>query len=363
MNRRSRRERGIALLIALLVLTILIILVGQMVLSTSHSRSVADNAMADLQNSYGAKAGYAVAVEFLKADGEKEPAVDTINEKWASGVTVPPMKAGTVTVKIEDCERKINLCMMVDEQGVEQVKVSAMLKRLLQRFGHDATVAERILDYQDKDVKGNFEAGARNERLFNLDELLRIEGMPPEALFGDDLKKGILPFVTVWPRTQGPPQQGQVPVTGKINVNTAPVEVLESLADDMTPQIAQAIVDKRTGQTPEGGYEHFTKPQDLLQVSGMTQPLYQLIAPQVSVKAGAFEIHVKSESNGVSKKWIYVVARSSGGPSPSPSPSGSPSPSPSPSPGGQPAAATLTLIAAMPENDFLTVKPPPKEED
>src|SRR5437879_3038325 len=106
--------------------------------------------------------------------------------------------------------------MMVDDQGAAVPKAVQRLERLLRRFGHDASVAERILDYEDKDVKGNFEAGAKNDRLFNLDELLRIEGMPPEALFGDDTRKGILEFVTVWPRVQGK----QPSTAGKINVNT-----------------------------------------------------------------------------------------------------------------------------------------------
>ncbi len=331
---RRRRERGVVLLLALLVLAILIILVMQIVLATAHARTVADNAVYDLQNSYGLKAGYEIALEYLGADAEKAGDVDATGEKWAAPQSVAVGKS-SVTIKIEDCERKINLSMMVNDKGEPNLKVVNQLHRLLRQFGHDETIADRILDYQDADSKGDFEENARNERLYALDELQRIDGVKREVLVGDETHKGILGYVTVWPRTQGTAQG-----VGGINVNTAPPEVLECLDDEMVGPVAAAIVSYRSQKTADGSTQSFKSVNDLHGVDGMTDKLYAAIQDQVVVKAGSFEIHVRSAVGTVEKKWVYTVSRAI-----------------SASPQGGPAKATTTLIAAQREVELLSVQP------
>lgn len=330
---RHRRDRGIVLLLALLVLTILIILVGQIVLATAHNRTVADSAMYDLQNSYGTKAGYEIAIHYLLADAEKAPDVDTADEKWSQPQSVQVGKAA-VSVRIEDCERRINLAMMVNDKGEPNLKVVARLKRLLRNFGHDETVADRILDYQDSDTKGEYEANARNERLYGLEELQRIDGIKREVLLGDESRKGIISFLTVWPRTQG---QGATFV-GAINVNTAGPEVLESLDDELTSTIANAIIARRSTKNADGTSQAFKSVNDLHDVSGMTDKLYQAIQDQVVVRASAFEIHCRSAVNTVEKKWVYAVSRTAGQ-------------------GQQQGAPAAALITSQREPEFLSIKP------
>jgi type II secretory pathway component PulK len=341
-----RHRRGVALLLALLVLTILILLVGQLVILTSHNRSIADNAVADLQNSYGVKSGYAVALQYLIADGEKAPDVDTVNEKWRN---VPGVAAGpaSVTVKVEDCESKINLAMMVDDKGVENARVSGMVRRLLKLLDHDPEMADRILDYQDKDAKGDFESGATNQRLLSLDELQRVEGLQREVLFGDENRKGILPFVTVFPRAQGTPMGGGASMVGKINVNTAPAEVLQSLDDGITPKIAGAILQRRGQQSGDGSYQHFTAINDLKEIDGITDELYAKIQDLLVVRASAFEIHLRSKVGAVEKPWVYVVSRAVTPPGPT----------------GGDGKTEFSLIASMRENDFLSLKAPDVKEE
>src|SRR5262245_17437703 len=133
--RQPRRDRGIALLLVLLVLTILIILVSQLVLATAHNRSVADNAVSDLQHSYGVKSGYTMAVTDLQADVEKAPEIDALDEAWAKAIPVA-LAGSSVSVKVEDCERKINLCALVNDQGAENKKVVDQLTRLLKQLNH-----------------------------------------------------------------------------------------------------------------------------------------------------------------------------------------------------------------------------------
>jgi type II secretory pathway component PulK len=335
---RHRRDRGIVLLLVLLVLTILIVLVGQIVLATAHSRTVADNAVHDLQNSYGIKSGYEVALEYLGADSEKAPDVDSLDEKWASPVSVTVGKA-SATAKIEDCERKINLAMMVNDKGEANPRIVDQLKRLLRQFGHDETIADRILDYQDADAKGDYEENARNERLLGLDELQRIDGIKREVLVGDDSHKAILPFLTVWPRVQGTGAAAMA--VGGVNLNTASVEVLESLDDGMTAQIAAAIAARRSQKSGDGTTQTFKSVNDLHDIDGMTDKLFQALQSQVVVKASAFEIHVRSAVGTVEKKWVYVVSRAI-------TPAG---------PGGGAPSVKTELIAAQREIELVSLKP------
>ena len=274
-----------------------------MVISAQHHRSVAENATGDLTNSYGVKAGYAQAILHLLADAERGLDVDSVNERWSQPIEFQLGQA-KITARIEDAASKINLAAMVDDKGAPNDAVVDELKRLLRASGHAEDVALRVLDYQDTDTKGDFEAGARNARLTSLDELARIDGVEHEVLYGGDARAGILKHLTLWPHEapQGSP-------SGQINVNTAPVEVLQTLDDDMTPQLASEIAAHRMRRAADGSPDHFKAVGDLANVQGMTQKLLSVITSRCTVKSPAFEIRVTSAVAAVEKRWLYVVTR------------------------------------------------------
>ncbi|MHC4605809.1 MAG: type II secretion system protein GspK [Planctomycetota bacterium] len=326
-------ERGAALLLAVLVLAILIALIGQMIISSAHSRSVAGAAIADLQNTYGAQAGYQHALLYLKADLERGDQKDSLHEPWAAPINVVlPKESGTVVyVQMSDVGSKLNLSLLVKDNGERDEPQVARLARLLLRLGHEGYAAERIADYVDGDSDGEFEAGAKNARLFNLEELLRIEGIPREELYGDEEKdlKGLMEFVTLWPMQEGTD-------AGKININTAPAEVLACLHDGLTPLIAEEIVAYRSGGKQDGTFNDFEQPNHLVNVEGVGGDLMSMIEPLLSVKSALFEIHVRSVTGAVEKAWLFVVRRSGEG---------------------------TNRVASMLRNDFLWVKEPEGEEE
>jgi general secretion pathway protein K len=331
MVRRRTRDRGIALIMALLVLVLLIVLVGQMAIGTRHDRALADNRLADLQNTYAARSGYHRAALVLKADLETAKDVDSLGEFWARPIQVELGK-GHVTVGILDVERFISLARLTGPKGEVDPVVEAQLRRLVRNLRHPPDVADRILDYVDADSKGAYETRARNDRLLNAEELLRIEGLAPEVLYGGviagETKKGLLEFVTVWPRTSEPSG------SGKVNVNTAPPEVLEALADEMTPTLAAAIVAWRTQAGADGRPQGIRKVEDLKGVPGLG-PVYDVIAPACTVTSTVFEIRSRAAVGNVEKTWVFVTSRSEKG---------------------------LTLLSSQRLNDFLTVKPEALEE-
>jgi type II secretory pathway component PulK len=332
MTRRRRREGGIALLLALLVLVILAVVIVQMTVSSLHTKTVAENHLADLQNTYGVRAGYHQAVLFLRTDYEQGADVDSLGERWAQPIEFDLGRAH-VQVSIRDTERSVSLSQLVNDQGDANPVVVAQLRRLVKILHHPPDVTDRIVDYVDADSKGAYEARAKNDRLFNLDELLRIEGVAPEVVYGGSIngedKIGLAGFVTAWPWTL--PQGG---VAGSVNVNTAPVEVLLSLADEMSPGVAEAIVAARSTPGADGMPQAFKAVEEVRKVAGVSAPVYDAISSQLTVKSSTFEIRVRSRVGNLEKAWSYVVRRTGS------------------------SAAGVTLLNSQRLNDFLTVKAP-----
>jgi len=359
---KRTRDQGVALLLALLVLVILVIVILQMTASSLHSRTVAENHLSDLQNAYGARAGYARALLFLQADSEDAPDVDTLQERWAAPIDFELGK-GRVKVTIVDTERLVNLSQLVNDKGEQVPVVCAQLKRLVKLLGYASDIADRIIDYVDADTKGEFEARARNERLYNLEELLRIDGITPDIVYGGVVdgqpKKGLRDFVTIWPRMS---PDGAVPA-GAVNINTAPTEILQSMSDELLPGLADAIVAFRTQPGNDGKPQTFQKVEDLKRVQGMSDGIFNSISAQATVKSTTFEIRVRGTMGKVEKAWVYVVQRkpgaAAGGATP---PAGTP-PTGAPPAGGTGAAGGAAtpapvLIGSQALNDIATLKPP-----
>jgi len=234
----------------------------------------------------------------------------------------------------------------------------AQLRRLVKLLHFTPDIADRIIDYIDADSKGEFEAGARNDRLYNMEELLRIDGITPEIVYGavvnGEHKKGLREFVTVWPRTTG--DSG---TAGLINLNTASSEVLQCLSDSMTPVLADAIVSFRTQLGPGGAPQRFDKVEDLKRVQGMGDDVYQDLNGKVTVKSATFEIRCRGTVGRVEKSWVYVVQRKAA------AAAGTPPATPPPTDPASAAAPTppaLTLIGSQMLNDFASLKPPDPEK-
>lgn len=335
---RRRTDSGVALILALLVLAVLIILIGQMTMTSLQNRTVSENQLADLQNGYAARSGYAQGVLYLQADLEKGTGVDSLSERWAQPIRFALGRA-RVEARVLDSERFVNLSRIVNDKGEEVPHVAAQLRRLVATLRHPPEIAERIVDYIDADTKGPYEIRARNEKLYSLEELLRVEGLPPEVLYGGKVageeKKGLLEFVTVWPREV---PQGSASPAGAVNVNTAPLEVLASLSEKMTLPLAEEIVKHRSLPTAQGGFQDFQKVEDLKQVPGMNEEIYGSISAVAVVRSATFEIRVRSAVANVEKQWTYVVSRT---------------------PGDQ---AKIELLGSQRVNDFLSVRPPEEEK-
>ncbi len=214
---------GQSLVIVLWVMGIVSVAIGALAVRSTHELRLGRIPLASLQRKAIAQAAVQQAIVMMQRD---DPAVDHLNETWATGVdgetetqlllevplgegafSVGVMSQEEFLVGLVDEERKLNLNVATPEH----------LQRLLELIGGgdvDAqAIAEAIGDWRDE-PGGAFCAGAspacHNGHLETVDELRLLPGMTP-ALFA-----ALEPHVTVYGNET-------------VNANTASATVLDAL--------------------------------------------------------------------------------------------------------------------------------------
>jgi general secretion pathway protein K len=241
------KERGIALIMVLWVLTVLMVIV----LSFSYSGK------AEVQAALAFKQG--IEKKFLAEGGIERGFMEILYAKMNQGAQVVlegmetwkldgtpyTVKTGNghYTVSITDESGKININTLDDTSGI-------ILKNLIMNSGVEeaeaSIIVDSVLDWKDGDDLSRLN-GAENDYYSSLpnpykakdadfetlEELLLVRGITPGLLYGDGKKKGIIDFLTVFNSK-----------VGVINVNAASKEVLMAIPG-VTPDIAEAVVASR----------------------------------------------------------------------------------------------------------------------
>lgn len=311
---KRRRQKGVVLLLSLLVLMIIIILVAELSITVSAYKMSSDNSIKMQTCTSAIRSGYLWGKLYLITDGEEQPNVDADVETWASAIQKDFNKTNT-TIELVDERGFINLSTLVGQSGGLDPDAANWVARLVDICGYEPDVAERIFDYVDRDKSGNYEIDARNADLMVEDELLMIPGITPEMVYGaksTDEKavaaketKALIKFISVWP--QKPAGGGTVPEK-KININTAPAEVIAALSQYMTIEIANNIVNYRR-RIEEGKYYYFTNAQQLLNVDGMNTQILASIQNFVRFTSDTFSMRITASDGNVTVKRKFAVTR------------------------------------------------------
>ncbi|MBF0621968.1 MAG: type II secretion system minor pseudopilin GspK [Magnetococcales bacterium] len=236
---RPPHDHGAALITALLVVATASItwagLLSQQNLAIRESAGYFDRDQA-YQFILG---GEAWAREVLHTD-RKDNKYDSLNEDWAHTLDPQPIEGGMISGHLEDMQGRINLNGLVINEGMAPL-IAGRLERLLVNLDLDSSLVDAIADWIDADHDPQGSGGAEegsylalepayrpaNRRLTTVSEIRLIQGMT--ALVYERLT----PFVSV------------LPFPTDININTAPPEVLMSLADGFSKAMAMTLVDIR----------------------------------------------------------------------------------------------------------------------
>ena len=300
-------ERGVALVIVLLVVAILVSLVTHFTYGARVELALSGQTLDRMNAHRLLLSGYQLGVQVLQRDSNE---YDAPTDLWGRtdlltmGVSLLS-ETGSVSGDITDENAKINLNRLLDDFGGIREYEEEQLRRLFDVLELDQAPVETLLDWLDEDDlirPGGAEYlyysreeppyACANGPLETLNQLLLVKGWTRELLLGTEKKKGLIHFLTL-------------DNDGRTNINTASAEVLRSLDDAIDRTLALEIESYRSS-------EPFKIKRDLKEVAGMTDQLYARILSKFTVQSGYFSIKI-SAGQGTANAVLSAVVKRSGG--------------------------------------------------
>ncbi len=223
----KRSERGVALLVVLLGLALMTLIVVDFASESGLGFVSAANQANEIRAYYLARSATGAGLALLGQSArmqmmEQQPA-DSLQDVWAAPFPPLNLDGGQVSLSIVDEARKLNINLLITNEGQPNQPQLLMFERLFTVLGVDPRILPAIIDWMDPDSiesPGGAESDfylrlrppyqARNTPMPTIGDLKMVRGVT-DAVFNR-----IAPFITVMPETQ-------------INANTASPEVLMAL--------------------------------------------------------------------------------------------------------------------------------------
>lgn len=266
-------EKGIALILVLWIVTILAIAAMSFSLFTRSEAKATLAYKEGVENKFLAEAGLCRAIMELfyrKTNGQQQVLREGFEIfQCDSRAYTGELADGRYLIKLTDESGKINLNALTDANGI-------VLKNLLMNRGitdgEANVIVDSILDWRDQDNIHRLSGAeddyyqslprpykAKNADFETLDELFLVRGLSSAILLGTGEQKGILPYCTIYSKTD------------KINLNSAPPDVLKAI-----PGISEEIVERILQYRD-------LKPEEKVQlIAGWLGPDFNAIAPYVT---------------------------------------------------------------------------------
>lgn len=250
MNGR-RGNRGMALLLVLVIVALLTSLLTDLAFSTMVDMRLTETFRDSTKAYYLAKGGINAGRMIIQEDRNN---YDSLDETWSKGVINYPVGEGSVTIRIEDQDGKLSLNGLVNKNSPQAIMTDRFYRLLvvmeLDNLADPAELTAALIDWLDTGddpyteihtdglslpVSGAEDTyylnqaqpyGSKNGPLETLQELSLIKGFTAEII------KQISPHLTV---------NG----TAAVNINTASAEVLMALDLQISRDTAQTIIDYR----------------------------------------------------------------------------------------------------------------------
>lgn len=294
-----RSERGFALVLTLVITAILVALVTEFITEVYVDTSSRQYAVDAQQASLLAESGMTGSIKLLQRELGGQP-YTSLQDRWASPLVLEEEK-GSLRVTVEEENGKLSLNHVAFPNGTFNEAYYGIAVRLLKKLGLSPDLCDTLADWVDEREEphpGGAESvwymaqkppyQARNNRLETLEELALVKG------FGGKALEQLRPFVTVYADNQ---------TAAPININTAPKELLTVLADGMTDDLAQRIIDYRKS-TP------FKQIDDLNKVSGMDR-FYTGLQGLYAIKGSVYRLRSEATVNSTIRV-IEAVVRPAG---------------------------------------------------
>ena len=287
LNKKQKGERGVALVLTLLILTLLVVAGLEFNRAMRVEASLAGNFRDLTQASYVAQSGVEIARALIQED---DPSYDGPDERWTQFEILAYLShqlfpEGYFTGQIVDESSKFNPNGLIDAYGNVDSKKKSQLERLLSLLRHEPEVIDAILDWLDPDDQRRPLGAEReyytalktpytpkNGPFDSLEEMLLIKGFVSSIFYGTDVREGLGKYLTIYSE-------------GKININTASLPVLMSLSPKVDQAMAQMVLDYRREKP-------FRRLEDLRSIPGW-EAVYPQISSEITVRSDYFSLEVR----------------------------------------------------------------------
>lgn len=235
---RGRGEKGFVLILVLFLTAVLVAVVGEFVYTTYVATSRAAG-FAD-----GQRAGHLAAnsVELArKAIEEFTKSMPNMTMDENGAVFTRTEGGMDLTLRVFDESARLSANIVYTNTGVAIDHREEAFRALLEDLGLEERLADTLADWIDSDEEPRLQGAEgpdyytglavpynpRNGYLSTVEEIRMIRGYTPEAV------EALRPHITVYNPD------------GRVNINTATIEVLKAVSPDMTEQLARNIMGRR----------------------------------------------------------------------------------------------------------------------
>ncbi|MDF1763183.1 MAG: type II secretion system minor pseudopilin GspK [Oleibacter sp.] len=241
---KFRRQRGMVLLMVLLIFSVVAIIATRMIDRQSMDIERSGTMFIQQQSRNYAYASEAAVRQGLYLDWEANPDVDHAFEEWSKD-RVFPLDPGSASIHIEDLQGRFNLNSLIPGASTDGVALQRF-RNLLNLLGLDLGFAEQWQAWLNPESQAD-------------DNYLSLEN-PYRAAYAACVHTSELMSLVGFDRESYlkiEPYVACLPVTAQLNVNTASNIVLASLDANFSLEDAATVISAR-------GNEGFVKVDDFL---------------------------------------------------------------------------------------------------
>lgn len=236
-NQSIKKQKGVALFVTLLVVTIATLLATEIWFNNTLDISRQYNNRSAYQAKHYANGMVLWAMDVLRLDFDEDSTFDNHSEAWNQVIAGIELEDAVLSGKLTDLDSKFNLNNLVIDDADTEVSLQ-YFKRILTNLELDLAIADKIIDWLDSDqlpmpqgaedfvyLSKSPSYRTAGQHFVHISELKLIDGID------DHTYQRLKSFVTVLPiSSSGDPT--------KININTASSLLLKSLNEQITSKDA-----------------------------------------------------------------------------------------------------------------------------
>lgn len=294
------RQRGVALIIALLLVALGTLVVAGLLEQNQLAVARTRNLLREQQAYAYARGLEAYAFEVLRRDQAEAANLDTNTDLWASPMPPVEVPGGRLAGRMRDLNGCLNLNALVRNGAVDAIERIRM-ERLLRLLKLDPERVEAIIDWIDADTTP-MARGAEDLSYLLLDPPYRAANRPMRHVSELRLVRGFdqAAYDSIEPHVcAGTPGS-------RLNVNTAGILVLRTLVENMSDASA-----RRLYNSGHARYQSGDQIQQVLTQEGL-QPLTPGELEALRFDSSLFLAESMIEIDGIPLNYFSVIERQPG---------------------------------------------------